>query len=282
MNTHNNIFTVDLEDSIYTYNFNIKTSTDLIDRIKENIINNAKALLRILKYSHSKATFFVLGKLAEDLPELIRDIYDAGHEIASHGYEHKSLFDMNPDSLRRDLDRTSLAIFNACGNKPIGFRAPNFSLSENMHWAIDILKEEGYSYDSSIQPFGYHPQYGSSTSSTRVFTYENGLIEIPMTVAKFSIFRIPCSGGAYFRFFPYSIFNHLFRKSIIQNEYSMFYFHQWELSSSQKFDTKNTISRFRKYYNSDKSIGRLEKLTSEFNFVSAKEYLEKMKKEYVY
>ncbi|MDT3740044.1 MAG: polysaccharide deacetylase family protein [Candidatus Kapabacteria bacterium] len=277
----NNIFTVDLEDRIYTVDYHTDLKASTINQIKSTLINNTNEILRILRSSDCTATFFVLGKLADDLPALIKKIQDDGHEIACHGYDHKSLKLMNPNSFRIDLERASNAIYGACGTVPRGFRAPYFSISDSNLWTVDILKEMDFDYDSSVQPFGYHPDYGYSNSSANIYNFKNGLTEIPLSVSEFSKLRIPCSGGAYFRFYPYKLFSHLFRTSFKQNNHSIFYIHPWELSKSDYLEPDSRLSTFRKYYNTENTISKLEKFAVEFQFVSISQFLNKITEKYV-
>jgi polysaccharide deacetylase family protein (PEP-CTERM system associated) len=270
-----NIFTIDIEDTIYTADCPAGYYYSNYEQAKTNIINNTKELLRILKVNNATATFFVLGKLAEDIPNLINEIYDSGHEIANHGYSHISINNLSPVDFKLDLERSSDAIYKVCKSYTTGFRAPYFSINSKTLWSIDILKQLGFKYDSSVQPFGYHPDYGMKNSSSQIYRFDNGLIEIPMSVTKTFGFKIPCSGGAYFRFYPYKIFSHLFRTSNEQNNYSIFYIHPWELGGKSDSKENFNFAKFRKYYNSEFTINKLEKLFSEFSFVSVQNYLNK-------
>jgi polysaccharide deacetylase family protein (PEP-CTERM system associated) len=269
-----NVFSVDLEDWCFTDEHHDSTDIKLITACKSDLWKNTSDLLELLMENNIKATFFVLGKLAESEPELVRNIAQQGHEIACHGFNHKSIKEMTPDDFRKDIELSINAIKNACGIIPRGYRAANFSIVKETMWAIDILKEFDFQYDSSIQPIKIHPGYGIGDIEMRPFKFESGIIEIPLSCAEVLKMRIPCSGGAYFRFYPYIIFNYLFRKCNKQERPGIFYIHPWELSNS--YSEASGIKKFRKYYNNHKTIEKLERLVNDFKFVTMRDLIREM------
>jgi polysaccharide deacetylase family protein (PEP-CTERM system associated) len=184
---------------------------------------------------------------------------------------------MTADELRYDLEKSISILKGISGNEVKGYRAPNFSISKRTEWAFYVLKEFGFVYDSSVQPFGFHPQYGDNSMPLAPFRHQSGIIEVPLSCFKFLSLRIPCSGGAYFRHFPYTVFRSLFNKSGKQNSYSTFYIHPWEFGFNNNPTEVKGIAKYRKYHNSDKVQNRLNKLLGEFHFSEMNELINSVK-----
>ncbi|MGA2298978.1 MAG: DUF3473 domain-containing protein [FCB group bacterium] len=268
-----NVFSVDLESWYYANGYQKSISKELIEKYRTDLWNNTHCILDLLGKYNTKATFFVLGRLAEAEPDLIHEIAGRGHEIACHGFEHRSLREMNSGDFRKDLELSINAIYNACGVVPKGYRAPYFSIEKDTQWAFDVLKEFNFKYDSSIQPIRFHTPYGSNGAEMKAYKHETGIIEIPLSCAEILNMRIPCSGGAYFRFYPYPMFNYLLNKCNKQGRQGIFYLHPWELGNSNpKIEVKG-INKFRKYYNSNKTKERIERLFQDYKFVSMKDFI---------
>lgn len=268
-----NIFTVDLEDWFF-----IPENKSFMKNEKEreyiaNLYRNVRTILELLESKKIKATFFILGKLAEIVPDLVNEVKLCGHEIACHGYIHRNITEMNSEEFKRDLELSVNAIFSACGIIPLGFRAPNFSINKNNIWSLRILKEFGFAYDSSIYPIKYYSEYKGNEIGMKAFIHESGIIELPLSCVEFLHIRMPFSGGAYFRFIPYSIFRHLIKRINKKNRSIIFYIHPWELNNSLPKNKLNKLSRIRKYYRIDKVETRLKSLIDEFEFYSIEEYL---------
>lgn len=262
-----NVFTVDLEEWYYTEEHTRAYRDNTYKNYRKYLHASTKKILYLLSKHGITATFFVLGKLAENEKELITEILESGHEIACHGYAHKNIDSMKPDEFRRDIEKSSRAIESAAGITPRGFRAPNFSINSKNEWAFYILKEFGFIYDSSVQPFGLHPNYGEGSYCRKYFVHDSGIIELPLSCALISKLRIPCGGGGYFRHYPYPVFRYLFEKSNIQNGSSIFYIHPWELNSLTEAWEVAGAKRYRKYHNSGKVETRLDRFMSDFKFV---------------
>ncbi|MEO5931710.1 MAG: polysaccharide deacetylase family protein, partial [Candidatus Kapaibacterium sp.] len=177
-----NIFTVDLEEWFCFRERGIPNYEEW-ERLESRVAIGTGIILRILAEHGIEATFFVLGWVAERWPDLIREIADAGHEIATHGYSHAMLTMMTPDQFRRDLERALKATEQAAGTTIRGFRAPRFSVTRDTRWAIDILREMGLCYDSSVFPYAGHPDYGIVDAPLDIYSHDNGIIEIPMSCA---------------------------------------------------------------------------------------------------
>jgi len=227
---------------------------------------NVNILLDLLAKHNTKATFFVLGWLAERLPGLVKQIKKAGHEIASHGYKHDIVYNLSPREFEEDLLKSKRILEDLTGASIIGYRAPNFSITEKSLWAIDILSKNGFQYDSSIFPTTFHDRYGLKGSKTHTFTFDNGLKEFTLTTFSLGRINLPIAGGGYFRLIPYAIFKLFLKKINNKGNYFIFYLHPWEIDPEQPhFDIKYKY-RFRHYINLDKTHKKLEALLSEFRF----------------
>jgi len=199
-----NAFSVDIEGFVESNIQSIDISSNYIDQDKENyeIEANVDVVLEVLETAGVKATFFIVGRIACDIPQVVKSIDQAGHEIGCHSYKHLRIFDIDKETFRDKLSETKHILENISGQRIYGFRAPDFSITEKSIWALDVLKELGFIYDSSIYPFGFHDVYG--INETEVFVHElpNGLIEFPLPTTEIARKRIPFGGGGYFRLYP--------------------------------------------------------------------------------
>lgn len=237
------------------------------------VIDNTKRLLKILSKHKTRATFFVLGWLAERTPELIREVADHGHEIASHGYSHISLTGMTPDEFDLDLKK-SIEVIRKCVRTPVlGYRAPSFTLTRDTKWALAIMSRNGIRYDSSVFPFGLHPDYGISDSPLGIYKISSDILEVPLSVAEVMRTRIPCGGGGYFRLYPYAMTRSLFKRCNKEERPVVFYLHPWELDAEQPHIGLSYINKFRHYHNLDKVHLRLETLLDDFQFTTIREVI---------
>jgi polysaccharide deacetylase family protein (PEP-CTERM system associated) len=265
-----NAISIDLEDWFCAYNLRIPMnewdSCEL--RVEKSTFN----ILRLLEKHKVKATFFVLGWIAERVPDLIKEIHNKGHEIASHGYSHRLITSMTVEEFDDDIKR-SLNAIKLCINSPVlGYRAPSFTITQKTLWAIDVLVNNGMKYDSSIFPIGFHPDYGIADSPLGAHEFM-GLTEVPLSVAEIFGKRVPCSGGGYFRLFPYSITKTLMKKCNEQGRPVIFYLHPWETDIKQPRKDMPLLNRFRHYNNLGKTEQRLDKLLSDFKFSTIKSVL---------
>ncbi len=265
-----NVFSIDLEDWFCVQNLNGIIPRDQWDQCESRVENNTIRLLDLLDRHHTKATFFVLGWVAERHPDLVREVFRRGHEIATHGYSHTLLTYMTPEEFHADLDR-SLEVLARCVPAPVqGFRAPSFSVTRKTWWALDILKSAGLRYDSSIFPVGFHPDYGIPDSRLDAHAVLDGFLEVPMSCAMVFGRKVPCSGGGYFRLFPYAVTRHLMRRCNAQGRPVMFYLHPWEIDPGQpRVAGMTALKRFRHYNNLDRTMERLERLLGDFQFTTA-------------
>ena len=227
-------------------------------------------LLQLLAERQARGTFFVLGWLAARQPGLVRRIADAGHEIASHGWDHRRVGDHSTLAFRWSVRHAKTALEDQIGREVLGFRAPNFSIVRGREWALEVLAEEGYRYDSSLFPVR-RPGYGYTNGKRdpHWITCRSGrLAEIPPTVFRWIGLNFPAAGGAYFRLLPYGVTQAALRQCEQRGAPGTFYLHPWELDPDQpRFDVP-WLTRLRHYGGLGRSEARLRRLLTEFRFVA--------------
>jgi polysaccharide deacetylase family protein (PEP-CTERM system associated) len=269
-----NVMSVDVEDWFCVYNLSGLIPYETWDRCESRVERSTLRLLELFGKHGVEATFFVLGWVAERFPDLVREIDRRGHEIATHGYSHRLLTFMRPAEFRDDLQRSLEVLARATTQEVRGFRAPSFSLTRKTVWAVDILREVGMQYDSSVFPVGFHPDYGFAGVQLAPYRLAEGLTELPVGVAEVLGQRVPCSGGGYFRLFPYAVTRRLMRMCNEQGRPVMFYLHPWELDPGQpRVQRLGWLRRFRHYTNLAKTEERLERLLADFSFYSARQLI---------
>jgi polysaccharide deacetylase family protein (PEP-CTERM system associated) len=216
-----------------------------------------------------RATFFALGAVARTHPDVVAELSAAGHEIASHGHLHEFVYRLTPATFRDDLRRSADAIHNATGTRPVGYRAPYFSITSASMWALDVLAEEGYEYDSSIFPVR-NPRYGIATASVRPFAHVASgreITEIPLTPLQLFGQRLPFSGGAYLRILP-SLVQRAAWKAQGRRQPLVAYIHPWELDPDHpRIDLPKRIAATH-YANLTKTERRLGRLLANHEFGS--------------
>ncbi len=238
------------------------------DKQESRVERNTHVLLEILAERGKTATMFVLGWIAERNKTLVRHIVDAGHEVASHGYAHELISMQSPQTFREDISRTKKLLEDITGKPVFGYRAPSFSLMKETEWALPIIREEGYRYDSSIIPNDLNIYETSSNRPCihQIPTSAGPLWEIPVTTYKFGGFKIPIAAGESFRIVPYSIFRSLLRDIESQGQPLIIYLRPWELDPEQPRMRGAFLSRFRHYLNLHKVQYRLTQLLKDFSF----------------
>ena len=265
-----NVFSVDLEDWFCVQNLSGVIRREDWDHCESRVERNTLLLLNLLSHHNVEATFFVLGWIAERCPDLVREVERRGHEIATHGYSHRLLTSLEPEEFRADLAR-SLEVLARCSSSPVrGFRAPSFSVTRQTWWALDILRSCGIRYDSSIFPIGFHPDYGIPDAPLHAHQLPQGIFELPMGCAEVFGRKVPCSGGGYFRLFPYPVTRMLMRRCNQQGRPVIFYLHPWEVDPEQPRVDLPAVKRFRHYNNLDCTAERLERLLRDFQFTSVR------------
>ena len=263
-----NAMTVDVEDYFQVSAFEKLISRDDWDNIESRVESNVDRILELFDEKNIKATFFTLGWIAERHPSMIERIVSSGHELASHGWEHKRVTKQDRESFREDITRTRALLEDLSGQVVKGYRAASYSICNNNLWALDELAEAGYEYSSSIVPV-HHQYYGIPDAPRFAFTASEGrILEIPITTLTLANWNINCSGGGWFRLFPYDFISWAIRQINEQEQQSsVFYFHPWEIDPDQpRPDGLSLKTRFRHYVNLDKMYARLERLSDDFQW----------------
>lgn len=231
-----NALTFDVEDYFQVSAFADQVKTEKWGSFESRLAANIEKILLMLAERNTKATFFILGWVAETHPQVVADIARAGHEIACHSHRHRRVFEMTPQEFRQDTLAAKHMLEETSGKKVLGYRAPSFSITSNSLWAFDILTELGFTYDSSIFPVN-HPNYGMPEVSRRPFvisTEEGPLVEFPMPTLEFARRRSPFAGGAYLRLLPYWYTRWGIRYlNRCEGQSVCTYIHPWEIDPEQ-------------------------------------------------
>lgn len=239
--------------------------TDDWDQQEQRVRIGLDFILQELAQRNIKATFFILGWIADKCPQIVKDIDYAGHEICSHGYSHTPVDLLDPLSFKEDLRRSLVSIENITGKKVKGFRAPSFSITNNTLWAIDVLKDCGLEYDSSIFSI-VHPDYGINNFPTGITKFK-GLLEVPIRKCNFFGLKIPVCGGGYFRILPYWLIKFTLSRTLMEDSLVM-YFHPWEFDPDQPRVKLSALKKIRHYVGLRKNKKKFVKLLNDFEFTS--------------
>lgn len=265
-----NALTIDVEE--YFHPTELQASKDL-DRwvlYPSRMDGQIRMVLDLLDRHQVKATFFILGWVAEKRPRVVRQILDAGHEIACHSYAHQLVYNQSPQEFRRETQQAIRAIEDACGVTPRAYRAPSYSITAGSFWALEILVECGFTHDSSIYPIS-HDRYGIPGFGRhgQILQTPSGPIqEIPIATVQLSSKRVaPVGGGGYLRLLPYCYTSAGIRRiNQEENEPACIYFHPWEMDPDQPRLTKGLVPRLRTYTGLNTMHEKLERLLSDFSF----------------
>lgn len=264
-----NYLTIDVEDYFQVAAFADILSSRNWEDMEPRVHVNLPAILDVLRKHGVRATFFVVGWVAEKYPEIVEKIVEDGHEVGCHSYWHRKVYDLSPEEFRDDTLRAK-AVLEKIAHRPItAYRAPSYSITAKSLWALDILKSAGFETDSSIFPI-HHDLYGIPGSPRFQYTHQKqGIEEFPISTALFFGRKIPVAGGGYFRLFPYWFTKLALRR--INNKDGrpfVFYLHPWEIDPGQpRFGQARWMSRFRHYNNLDKTMARFEQLLTDFEFM---------------
>lgn len=260
--------TVDVEDYFQVSAFEKQISREKWDQLPPRVEKNTERILELLGNHGVKATFFVLGWVAERHPILIRGIAGEGHEVASHGYGHVRATEQQPEQFREDVIRAKKLLEDIVGEKVIGYRAPSFSIDARNLWVFDVLQDTGYRYSSSIFPIR-HDLYGMPEAPRFAFyPREDGLLEVPLTTLRVGNLNVPCGGGGYFRLFPYGFSRWALRRVNHRDKQpAVFFFHPWELDPDQPRQRGVSLkTRFRHYFNLRRMEARIVRLLMDFQW----------------
>jgi len=271
---------VDVEDYYQVSAFANSVNTNEWTQHESRVVDNTHRLLDLFAEKNIKATFFVLGWVADKEPQLVKDIHNQGHEVASHGYSHQLIYNQSQEVFKDETIRSKRLLEDLIGEQILGYRAASYSITKRNLWALDILQEAGFAYDSSIFPIR-HDRYGIADAETipHKLTTPNGseLVEFPLTTRRLGKLNIPVAGGGYFRLYPYFL-TRQFLKAVNkkQNEQFVFYLHPWEVDPEQPRINASWFSRFRHYNNLDKCEARLNNLIDDFDFTTMKNVLSEL------
>jgi polysaccharide deacetylase family protein (PEP-CTERM system associated) len=264
-----NAMTIDVEDYFHVSVFDGVVPRDGWSGFESRVCGNTDRLLEIFAGAGVRATFFVLGWVGERFPDLVRRIAAGGHEIASHGYAHRLIYDQTPAAFREDVRRAKHVLESAAGCRVDGYRAPSYSVTPRSLWALDVLIEEGYRYDSSIFPV-HHDRYGIPLSPRHPYVIQRragSLVEVPGSTVRLGPLNLPVGGGGYFRILPYAWTQWgIGRLNRVERRPAVFYLHPWEIDPDQPRLPAPRLGRFRHYRNLGETQGRLRRLLREFTF----------------
>ncbi len=275
--TIKNFMTVDVECWFHAYNLKQQVSTSTWHLQPTRVVANVKKILDLFRTHDTKATFFVLGWVADHFPDVVRMIAAEGHEIGTHGYYHNLLTDMTPTQFTEDLEKSLISLSRLTTQKVIGHRASNFSIVASTLWALEILARYGIEYDSSIFPikrerYGIH-RYPNRLPHTMEFQNGGTLTEVPMSTLGLGNKVLPISGGGYLRLYPYRVTDRYIEQKNLRGLPAMVYFHPWELDTMQKKLNVGPMKGFQHYVNLDTTEWKLSRLMERFFFTSVKDNL---------
>ena len=262
-----NAMTIDVEDYFQVSALAPYIAREQWDSRECRVESNVDRILLMLDEHQTAATFFTLGWVAERYPQLVRRIVEAGHELASHGYGHQRASELSEAEFSADIGSAKKLLEDLSGQEVKGYRAPSFSIGEGNLWAFDCLERAGYRYSSSIYPIR-HDHYGMPDAPRFAHQVRAGLLELPVTTARFFQRNWPASGGGYFRLLPYPVSRWLLQKvNELDRQPAIFYFHPWEIDAGQpRVPGISAKTRFRHYLNLQHTEGRLRRLLADFRW----------------
>lgn len=272
-----NALTFDIEDYFQVEAFKRYIRFEEWPTYESRVVQNTENILDILDEQQVRATFFILGWVAERFPEMVRRITNDGHEIATHGYAHDMVYTQSPEVFEHDLAQSVTILEQISGTRVIGYRAPTYSIIEDSFWAFDILIRHNFHYDSSVFPI-VHDRYGVPDSERfpHVITREGvgEIYEFPLSTLRVWKWNFPVAGGGYMRLLPYWVLKHAVASLNRQKRPAIIYLHPWELDPDQpRIPGIPLKTRFRHYVNLQKTADKLRKLTQDFQFAPICEVL---------
>ncbi|HYE86796.1 MAG TPA: XrtA system polysaccharide deacetylase [Vicinamibacterales bacterium] len=280
MNVVMNAMTVDVEDYFHATAFDRVVSradgrrrpsarSDRWGELESRVVPNTHRLLELFAANNVRATFFILGWVAERFPQLVRDIADGGHELASHGFHHQLVYLLTPEQFRHDVRRARAVIEDAAGLRVRGYRAPSFSIVKQSLWALDVLIEEGHTYDASIFPI-HHDRYGIPDAPRRAHVVARpagAIVEVPASTLRLARTNYPIAGGGYFRLFPYTVskaaISHLNQRERLP---AVVYIHPWEVDPAQPRLPLPPAMRWRHHVGIGTALDKLRNVLADFAF----------------
>lgn len=275
-----NAMSVDVEEYFHASALEPVAPRSRWETLPSRVVPTTRTLLDLFAARQTRATFFILGWVAEKYPELVRDIAAAGHEIASHGYWHQIVYSLSPTEFREDVRRSKRVLEDLVGVPVAGYRAPSFSITRRSLWALDVLAEEGYGYDASIFPVR-HDRYGIPDAPRHSYALDcagRPLTEVPPSTIRLGGQNLAVAGGGYFRLLPYGWTRAgLSRLNRRERRPAIFYLHPWEIDTDQPRLDVGLVTRLRHYGNLGRTAGRLARLLDEFRFAPVADVVERLR-----
>jgi len=271
-----NAFSVDLEEYFQVANF-----AHCIDRrrwpdLPSRAVAQTHRILDLCDRTRTRATFFALGWVAERQPDLLREIAARGHEIACHGYGHELIYEIGPERFREDVKRARAVIEDAIGARVEGYRAPSFSITERSLWALEILADEGFRFDSSIFPVRHH-RYGIPDFPREpvrlVLPSGRAIVEFPLTTLAWGPLRLPVAGGGYLRLLPFALLRWGIGRLVASERPTVLYVHNWEIDPDQPRQAVSALVRFNHYHNLERVEERLQTLLERARYATLGEVI---------
>jgi polysaccharide deacetylase family protein (PEP-CTERM system associated) len=260
---------IDVEDYFHVSAFDGLVPRSMWSQMESRVVSNTERLLALFDDFDVRATFFVLGWVGERHPDLVGRIAAEGHEVASHGYAHRLIYDQTRAAFRDDVRRAKAVLEQAAGRRVAGYRAPSYSITPRSLWALDVLVEEGHNYDASIFPIR-HDRYGIPVSARlpyEIHRRAGSLVEVPGSTTRLGPMNLPIAGGGYFRLLPYQWTRWgIGRLNRIERRPAVFYLHPWEIDPDQPRLHATALGRFRHYRNLGQTAARLRQLLTDFRF----------------
>lgn len=260
------LLSIDVEEWFQVENLRPAIDRSQWNKLETRAEKSTEHILNILEEYDQKATFFILGWIAEKFPDLIKEISLKGHEIASHGFEHEPVYNLSKEQFKKDLIKSKEILEKHSNQEIIGFRAPTFSMTR---WGLDILKDLNFVYDSSYQPHRAREDFYISNSPDQIKSIvmmRNGLYEIPLSENRLFSLSVPWSGGGYFRLIPYPIFRYGIRKILKREKCYCFYIHPWEFDSEQPKVKVSFMKKFKHYHKLSNTEKKFRFLLKDFAF----------------
>jgi polysaccharide deacetylase family protein (PEP-CTERM system associated) len=273
----NNGLSIDVEDYFHAEVITRSIGRNAWDSMESRVVRNTSCVLDLLSQYDVRATFFILGWVAEHFPELVREIYSLGHEIGCHSFWHRLIYELSPEEFRKDTRRAKDVIESTVGARIIGYRAPSFSITKRSQWALKILSEEGFEYDSSIFPIRHdlygipeHPRFRCQHGHDGDWKIE----EFPISTWRIGSINLPFGGGGYLRILPLAYTRQALRGlNMREGQPAIIYFHPWEIDPAQPRLSLSLSSRFRHYTNLEHTKARIASLLQNYKFVPLRELL---------
>lgn len=270
----NNAMSIDLEEYFQIHVLSGIIAQDKWHEMPSSVMENTSRILDLLEQHGIHATFFCLGWIAEHHGNVVRHIHERGHEVACHGYAHQVIHRQDPEKFRNDIIRAKQILEDATGDSVIGYRAPTYSITGKTIWALKIIEDAGFRYDSSIFPI-YHDNYGIPDAPR--FPYripDSTLVEFPISTLRMGPVNLPLSGGGYFRLLPYPLLKAGLKLLMSGGKPFVFYIHPWELNpGTPRVHGMSAFSRFRTYTGIKTSRARFERLLADFRFATVRDVL---------